>query len=200
MRKTLRASLVLCLALATFPLVADQQEMSAKEKAMMEAWQKSMTPGPAHKALDGMVGTWDTVVKSWMAPGAPPAESTGTSEHRWVLGGRWVEQRFNGTFMGMPFEGVGYTGYDNVKKQYVGSWMDNMSTGVMTSTGQASKDGKTWTFKASMSDPMTGKTSYSDEKITVIDNDHHVMEMWGPSHDGKVKKYKMMEISYSRKK
>ena len=69
---------------------------------------------------------------SWMAPGADPMVMDGTSENRWVMGGRYLEQRFNGNFMGMPFEGIGYTGYDNVKKQYWGTWMDNMSTGMMT--------------------------------------------------------------------
>ena len=32
----------------------------------------------------------------------------------------------------------------------------------------------------------------------VVDNDHHMMEMWGPDPTGK--NYKMMEITYTRKK
>ena len=203
MRSKIWAPMVLCFVVVALSLSAHEpdkkaQKMSPKEQAMMDAWQKASTPGPAHKALDGMAGTWNTAVKSWMEPGGPAMESTGTSENRWVLGGRWMEQRFNGTFMGMPFEGVGYTGYDNIKKQYVGSWMDNMSTGAMSSTGSASKDGKTWSFNYEMSDPMTGKTSKGEEKITIINADHHVMEMWG-SHPGG-KKFKMMEITYKRKK
>jgi hypothetical protein len=175
-----------------------QQQMSAKEKAMMEAWQKAMTPGAQHKALDGMVGTWDTKVTSWMAPGAPPLESTGVSESRWVLGGRWIEHKFNGSFMNMPFEGIGYTGYDNLKKEFVSTWMDNMSTGAMVSAGSAAKDGKTMDFKSEMIDPMSGKKMPVKEKITVVDADNHVMEMWNPGPDGKM--YKSMEIKYSRKK
>ena len=62
------------------------------------------------------------------------------------MGGRYLEQRFKGDIMGMPFEGIGYTGYDNVKKQYWGTWMDNMSTGMMTSTGTAPPTGRSWTF------------------------------------------------------
>jgi hypothetical protein len=41
-----------------------------------------------------------------------------------VLGGRFVEQRYAGNFMGQPFSGLGYTGYDNYRKKYIGSWMD----------------------------------------------------------------------------
>lgn len=173
-------------------------EMSAEEKKMMEAWMKYMTPSEGHKLLDGMVGTWETKNTFWQAPGAPPMESSGVSENRWIMGGRVLEQKFEGNFMNMPFSGVGYTGYDNAKKQYWGTWIDNMSTGLMTSTGNTSDGGKTWKFKATSTDPMTGKDSPAEEVIKVVSNDHHVFEMWGPAPDGKM--FKMMVIDYKRKK
>ena len=197
MRKilTLGFALVVCAS----ALFADDPKKAADDmqKAQMEAWMKASTPGDAHKKLDGMVGTWDVKVKAWMAPGAPPMESTGTAVNSWVLGGRWMEEKFNGSFMGMPFQGIGYTGYDNIKKQYVGTWMDNMSTAVMVSSGKGAS-GNTYEFTSSMDDPMTGKPAMIKEKVTFTDADHHTMEMWGPGPDGKV--YKSMEISYSRKK
>src|SRR5687768_15991808 len=110
-------ALCLFMSFTAFAQEGQPPQMSAEEKAMMEAWQKAMTPGPQHKQLDGMVGTWNTTVKTWMAPGAPVMETSGTSENKWVLGGRYIEQRFKGSFMGQPFEGIGYTGYDNVTKQ-----------------------------------------------------------------------------------
>jgi hypothetical protein len=168
------------------------------DPAMVEMMTKAGTPGDAHKKLDGMVGTWQTKLTFWMMPGADPVTSTGSSTNQWIMGGRYLEQRFKGEAFGMPFEGIGYTGYDNVKKQYWGSWMDSMSTASMTSVGSASDDGKTWNFTATMSDPMTGKDSTSREKITVIDADHHTLEMWGPGPDGT--EFKMMEIIYTRKK
>ena len=197
MRKIL--TLGLALALCTSALFADDQKKSEADmqKAMMEAWMKASTPGEAHKKLDGMVGTWDVTVKSWMAPGQPPMESTGTAVNAWILGGRWMEEKFTGTFMGMPFEGRGFTGYDNIKKQYVGTWMDNMSTAVMVSSGKGGS-GNTYEFTSTMDDMMTGKPQMITEKVTFTDADHHTMEMWGPGPDGKV--YKSMEITYSRKK
>lgn len=164
----------------------------------MEAMIKAGTPGDPHKKLDVFTGTWETEITMWMAPGAPPAKSRGVAENRMIMDGRYLEQRYKGEFFGEPFEGIGYTGYDNVRKQYWGTWMDNMSTAMMVSTGALSADGKTWTFKGTTPDPMTGKDSWVDEKITVSDADHHTMEMWGPGPDGK--SYKMMEIAYTRKK
>jgi hypothetical protein len=164
----------------------------------MEAMMKAATPGDAHKKLGAMVGTFDTTVKMYQQPGAPPVAGGGVSENSWALDGRFVEQRFNGTFMGMAFHGIGYTGYDNIKKHYVGSWMDNMTTSMMVSEGTADATGKSITFTSTMDDPMTGKSSPVKETVTVVDDDHHTLEMWGAGPDGKM--FKMMEIAYSRKK
>ena len=35
----------------------------------------------------------------------------------------------------MTFKGTGIEGYDNGKKKFVGTWMDNMGTGIMMSEG-----------------------------------------------------------------
>jgi len=98
----------------------------------------------------------------------------------------------------MPFEGLGYTGYDNVKKQYWGSWIDNMSTAVMVSYGSVDSSGKVWSFDATFPDPVTGKDQDVKEKITLVDANHHTMEMWMPGPDGR--HFKSMEIAYSRRK
>ncbi len=192
----LAAAAVLLSSVAIF--AQEQPKMSAEEKAQMDAMMKAGTPGDAHKKLSNMVGTWDATVKMYpMQPGAPVQQSTGVAENKWVLGGRFVQETFNGNFMGMPFSGIGYTGYDNIKKQYIGTWMDNMSTSVMMSAGGPVGE-KTYEFSSTMDDPMSGKAMPVKEKMTVIDDDHHVMEMWAPAPDGKM--VKMMEITYTRKK
>ena len=44
-----------------------------------------------------------------------------------------------------PFQGLGFTGYDNHPKKYVGVWIDNMTTSIMTSSGTFDAGGKTFT-------------------------------------------------------
>jgi hypothetical protein len=184
------------LAAGTAAAQAEKAKPAAMdEKAMMEMMQKMATPGDAHKKLDAMVGTFDAKVKMWMDPSKPPEESSGTSVSTWVLGNRFVETKHQGTFMGQPFSGIGYTGYDNATKKYVGTWMDSASTGMMDSRGTMA--GNVMTSTSSMLDPMTGKMTTLTLKTTVTDKDHHTMEMWGPGPDGK--NYKMMEITYTRK-
>lgn len=201
MRRKVFVPLALVLLCSSVVLAADDpkpKQMSAEEKAGMEAMMRAMTPGENHKMLDGMIGTFDAKVSMWMKPGAPPMVSTGKSVNSWILGNRFVEQKFDGAFMGMPFQGIGYTGYDNVKKQFWGTWIDNMSTGVMVSSGSMTDAGKTWKFTSTVSDPMTGKESTSEMRVTVADHDHHTMEMWDHAPDGKL--VKIMEITYSRVK
>ena len=182
---------------------ADKGKKAAKagppdEKAMMEAMAKAGSPGEAHKKLDPMVGTFETKAKMWMDPSKPAEETSGKTESKWVLGNRFVQETYEGTFMGQPFSGMGYWGYDNITKKYTGTWMDSMGTAMMNSTGKMDASGKVLTYTAMMNDPMTGKLCKITEKVTVTDNDHHMLEMWGPDPSGK--NYKMMEITYVRKK
>ena len=172
-------------------------EMTPQQKAAMEAMMKAATPGEAHKRLQPIIGTFEAKLAMYEQPGAPPQTATGTSECRWVLGGRWVEERFSGTVMGMPFSGIGYTGYDNIKKQYVGTWMDTMTTAMMISSG-ADTSTNVFEANATMEDPVSGKDMPVKIRTTVADDDHHTMEMWGPAPDGSM--FKMMEIAYTRKK
>jgi hypothetical protein len=200
MRSRILAATVLVAFTATLAAAADdpKAKAAAEQKAAMEAMMKAATPGDAHKKLAPIVGTFTCVVKMYAQPGAPPTGGGGVSDNTWALDGRFVEQHFTGTFMGMPFSGIGFTGYDNIKKKYVGTWMDTMTTSMMISSGTAEADGKSYTFTSSMDDPMTGKTSPIKETMTIVDDDHNTLEMWGPGPDGKM--FKMMEIAYSRKK
>jgi hypothetical protein len=206
MRQRSRVAVALALALG-LAAAAFAQEKAKKpagksappdEKAMMEAWQKAMTPGDMHKKLDAIVGTFDTSGRTWMDPAKPPEDSVGNSVNTWVLGNRYVQIKYEGSFVGEPFNGIGYTGYDNVSKKYVSVWMDTAGTVMMITTGTLDAAGKVLTFKGTVSDPISGKPTPIDEKVTITDNDHHSIEMWGKGLDGKM--FKMMEINYTRKK
>lgn len=171
----------------------------ADQQAMMDAWRKAATPGPQHAQLaEHFVGSWDTKQTLWMDPSAPPTVETGKSVDTAVLGGRQVRTEFSGQLMGQPFNGIGFTGYDNVRGKYTGMWVDDMSTGLMTSTGDYDPDTRTYTFTSEMADPMNdGAATTVRETIRIIDADHHVMEMF-ETHDGK--DVRTMQIEYARVK
>ena len=171
--------------------------MSPEEKAMMEKWNAFMTPGEEHKLLARREGSWTMHVTMWMAPGAPPESSDGTSESRMILGGRYLEDVSTSTFNGMPFEGRGISGFDNVKKKYVFAWIDNMGTGIMVGEGTYDPKTKTYSSVATVTDPMTGKVKTVRGKDTMIDADNWKSEMFDKAPDGK--EFKTMEIVYKKK-
>jgi hypothetical protein len=166
-------------------------------KAMMEVYTKLGTPGAPHKALASMVGSWTAKVKSWCEPGNSPMESTGNSDQKMVLGGRFLQHEFSGEMMGNPFNGIGFAGYDNHTQKYVSTWMDSMGTAILFFEGTASADGKTITQESRYDDPIRGPVKW--RSVTRIVDDHnHTFEMYSTDNNGKEEK--MMEITYTRKR
>ncbi|MBK8550448.1 MAG: DUF1579 domain-containing protein [Ignavibacteria bacterium] len=170
--------------------------VSAQTEAEMKAWTDYMTPGMPHEMLAKSDGDWTGAVTMWMAPGAPPQTMDGTMSNKMILGGRYQYSTFTGTMMGMPFEGISITGYDNSQKKYISSWIDNMGTGIMNMSGTWDNATNSIIFTGTMPDPMTGKDCQVREVFKIIDDNNHVMEMY----DNKTgKEEKSMQIKFTRK-
>lgn len=177
--------------------LASDKKADPRMEEMMKKIEAAGTPGAAHKVLEPFVGEWNAEVKMFMDPSAPPNVTKATAKGTWVMGGRFVQQEFKGEFMGKAFHGLAFTGYDNTRKKYNSFWIDDMSTGMYTSEGQADKAGKVITFEGTHSCPETGEThKASKQVIRVISRDKHIYEMHDP---GKGAHSKTMEITYTRK-
>ncbi|HEY7462732.1 MAG TPA: DUF1579 domain-containing protein [Gemmatimonadota bacterium] len=183
-------------ALAVLTPVAARSQ-SPDSAAMMQKWQEYMTPGPAHQALAKQTGDWTWELTSWPAPGAPAQKSSGTMSARTIMGGRYLVEDWKGTAMEMPFEGQAVTGYDNAKKKYFSTWVDNFGTGIMTSWGTRDDAKRTMTMSGTFTDPMSGKDQTTRSVSREVDDNHFTFEMYGPGPDGK--EYKTMEIQAERK-
>lgn len=176
----------------------EMPQMSPEDAAMMQKWQEFATPNEHHKALDFKAGKWTNEVSFWMDPAAPPQVSQGTSEYKWIMDGRYMVEDHLGTVMGQPFHGHGATGYDNLKKKYVSVWLDNMGTGIMYGEGTYDEKTKTFSSKSESPDVVSGKYVPTRGVEKIVDNDHWVMEMYGPDKTGK--EFKTMEIRFTRAK
>lgn len=175
----------------------EKQEMSPEAKAEMEAWQKAATPNENHQRLARFEGTWSFTSRWWSAPGAEPMESTGSATYEMILGGRYLKEIVKSEWMDESFEGLGYTGYDNVKKVYVSTWFDNMSTGMMISEGSWDGGSNTFNWTGEYMDAMTGKLKKMRMVNRIEGSDKHVAEFYDTGPDGK--EYKSMELIYTRK-
>ena len=201
---------LLASAMLSLPSSAQDKETPKKdnkkptESEMMAMMLELAKPGENHKLLASVVGTWDYKVKFWMSPDAPPMESGGKAVSRTVMDGRYVISDHtgkmqmpgsNGAMMDTQFAGMGIEGYDNVKKKFVASWIDNMGTGIMNMEGTYDAGSKTLFYLAEY-EPMPGMKTKMREVIKIADNDHRTMEFF---EDRGGKEVKTMEMTYVRK-
>jgi hypothetical protein len=178
----------------------DAGAMSKEQMEAMQRWENYAKTGEEHRRLEDFVGKWNCDVKFWM-PGAPePEMMKATADWHWILNKHFLEETVNGPAdqPGQPpFEGRGLMGYDNLKKEYVSIWIDNMGTGFQIAHGPAAKDPNNFTFEAEASDPMSNnKNAKYRCTVNVIDKNKHVYTQFGPGPDGK--EYKQLEITYTR--
>ncbi len=172
---------------------------------MMAQMMELGKPGENHKQLAQLAGEWTYTVKMWMDPTAPPTESKGTSTRKAIMDGRFFIADAKGSIQ-MPgpdgkmkdfnFTGMSIEGYDNVKKKFVSTWMDNMGTMIMISEGTYDPTSKAFTYIANC-EMMPGMPVKIREVIKVIDSDHHTFDWYEDRGAGEAK---TMEISYTRKK
>jgi hypothetical protein len=146
------AAAVLCLASGA---LAEEQDY---EKLMADWMQKYGMPGKEHEYFQSFVGSWTFENTSYMGP--EPTVSKGTAEFELVLGGRYLHSTHKGESGGMPFEGMGLSGFDRLTGECFNFWVDSMGTGVVESRGAIDADGK-------------GET--------LVGSDNYVNTPWGPS-------------------
>jgi hypothetical protein len=167
----------------------------SQDEAAMKAWQEYMAPGDVHKMLAQYDGSWNEEVTMWMAPGTEPTKSTATVVNKMILGGRYQHSIHTGSMNGMPFEGVSILGYDNAKKIFLSSWIDNMGTGIMQMQGTWDPATKSIMFTGMSVNPTTGKDEPVKQVFTFIDNNTQKMEMYMKDMD---REFKTLEIKLTR--
>ncbi len=170
--------------------------MTPEQEKMMKAMEEAGKVSENHKALDYLVGDWTTHTKSWQAPGAKAEESTGKAMFEPMYDGRFIRETYEGSFMGKPFQGTGFLGYDNMKKKYTTVWIDNFSTASYVFEGDSKDKGKTITSTASFMCPATGtQKSIKSVMKKVSKNEFHYEHF---DTDDKGREFKSMEIVYQK--
>lgn len=173
-------------------------EDKADEKTpSLEDYAKASKPGPQHKLLEPLNGSWTFSGKFWMDPAKPPTDMKGTTERKWILGGRFLQDDTESPgFTGEKFLGLGLTGYDNAVGKYTTVWLDNMSTGMSPAFGTVDDSGKVFTYLREDFDPVLKKKIKGKDVTRIIDKNSHTLEMYREM-DGK--EVKVMEITFTRK-
>jgi hypothetical protein len=156
-----------------------------------DEWIKFGQPGEEHARLKPLVGEW-AVHGKMTGPDGKVTESDSTSSISMFLGDRFLLQEVNGKFEGMDFQGRGLIGYDKGRKKWVGAWVDNFGTGIMTSEGVENEKGKCWTFEGSFQGPQ-GPIAMKDVLKVLGPNELSWVSHMGGSPEP------MMTLTYKRK-
>lgn len=163
----------------------------------MKAYMEYSTPGEMHKMLGKYTGEWIASTKMWMSPEMPPSVSQSDVITTMTMGGRYQKSVFSGSMQGMPFEGESVTGFDNVKKVFTNTWIDNYGTAVMYCEGKWDAAKKVVEMKGKASDPMSKEPTPFRQVMTFPNEDTYTMEMYVMSLG---KEVKSMEMVFTRKK
>ena len=148
-------------------------------------------PGPEHARLKEMEGTWDAV----MEMGGQKSKCVAT--YKSICGGMWIESDFEGDLGGIQFKGHGLDGYDLQKKEYVGLWVDSMSSTPLNSVGTYDADKKTLKMTGTSTGP-DGKPAKHTMTSVMKDADHMTFKMSMVGPDGQ--EQPAFTIEYTRKK
>jgi hypothetical protein len=173
-----------------------QQAAQEDVAAQMEMYEKLSRPGEFHKLLENFVGTWNSTVTMWMDPGAPPTVSKGSATFKLIFDGRFLYGEYLGEFMGSPFKGINIMGYDNAKKEFFSVWIDNTTTGLLTSTGSYDPQEKKFYFKTAAFDPISGQILEMREEAYFASKDEYISTTFTKPPEGP--EFKSMEFKYMR--
>ena len=184
-----------------------QPDAMGDMQAAMEKYMQSIKPGEKHKVLERFVGDWTTTTRIFMAPGAPPMETSGTCSYTMVLGGRYVQSDFrgkmqmpgpDGNLADIPHDGISLMGFDNNRNLFNMVWIDTMGTGVIHARGGLSQDGRILTMFGDMDEPMTGEIGKPVRYVTrFVDADTIILEISEVLYGDP---FKVVEVEFKRRK
>ena len=191
------------------PILGDPSAIVKRSMACLSlAWflasfavaQEPSKPLPEHKILASDEGTWDATIRMYAGgPDAEPSVSKGSEVNEVLPGGLWVLSKFEGEFGGMKFHGRGQFGFDPVKKKYVGTWLDSMSTVLSVLEGDYDAKTKTMTYVGDGYDPEH-KAKFSQKMVTTMKDDGTRVFTLYMKFEGQPAEAKFMEITYTKRK
>ncbi len=156
-------------------------------------------PQKEHQWLQKLVGDWTLEAEATMAPGEPPAKTTGTESVR-SIGGLWIVAEGEGE---MPGGGAGTSimtlGYDPQKERYIGTWIGSMMTHLWLYEGSLDADERRLTLD-SEGPGMSGDGTLAryQDVIEIKSDDHRVLTSHVLGEDGKWQSF--MTVHYRRKR
>lgn len=137
-------------------------------------------PRAEHKALDVLVGTWETRAVDVDPNGRELEPMTGHAAIAWIFNGRYLKWDETLDIGSSTHASTGFLGYDGlVLREYELLTIADLSTGMGVAYGKGEISGAGIRFTLDRVDPGSGESSRAESRLRAIDRDHVVLEVIG---------------------
>lgn len=149
----------------------------------------NLDPGPYQHRLDPLVGTWKAVKYNYIlgSDGQPVVSHDITVTTRWIskTGGRFLEEKTEGTLAGTPYYRLGVLGFSNIDRRYEWTTFDSVTPTSMTYRGDPVGGlSSVLSIPGEFTDPgllgpeYLGKTIPMRTVITIRPKDHSTFDLY----------------------
>jgi hypothetical protein len=123
-------------------------------------------PGPEQQWLAPLVGSWKMDLTSY-SPTQAPLSLKGTSENRWVLGGRFLLSETAAGDGAARVEGMTVFGYDIRERRFFALGLNNVGTGYNQWSGTYNPRDRSLILSGKQRNELTGAASVSRQQLKI---------------------------------
>lgn len=176
-------------------LIFTSHFMNAQDK---DPWSVYMTPSEVHTRLSQYTGSFKMEITMSMEAGKAPTIITVKSEHKMLLGGRFLEMKQQGTMMGMDYQSLITIGFNNIDRKMSLTTITNMGTGMLSLSGEWDEKSKTANLLGQLTNPVTKGIILVRQTVTFVDDNTILIESYDTEGDQPEKKtvqYKLIRTN-----
>lgn len=166
------------------PAAVDLPTREAIEAQAREAASTSK-PRKEHRALEALVGHWDTKVVTVAADGMESEARPGRATIESVLGRRYLNWSAWLELGGETHATTGYLGFDVNQSEYQLLMISDLATGMGVARGRGDLRGGGVRFTIEIHDPESGALRRAASTLRVVDAQRFVLEQMGIDSSGK---------------
>lgn len=166
---------------------------------MQERMKAATSTNEHHEQLSYFLGDWDVEIELVM-PGAPSQKSSASAKTEWVIEGRWLGEKLDGTMFGSPYQSFALRGFDSYAKNHVSATVQTMDSSLNVARGVVvDPEGKVTAMYGTLDEYITDELGKPFKAVTrKQDADRFTLEIWdlGIGADGA----KVLEFRYKRRR
>jgi len=153
-------------------------------------------PGPEHRWLEPLIGSWK-IEMTWYSPGAPTLRTSGTSENRWILGGRFVLAEAAAGEGPTAIEDKTLYGYDRWERKFFSLGLRTVGAGLTQDWGFYDPVSRSFALSGKDRDQATGRLGVHRQLIKVLGPDRYSIEVFADVPQRRP--LKVLEIGFTRR-